>query len=105
MKRGGRPLKAGFKKTSFILNQAVIDRSELRTERVVVQSRMAFDSVGSNRGGGEAAWIMHQQMQSDPKSSWPSSYNSDNNNWNNGMVSLLSYDTERGCEEKLARTR
>ncbi|XP_058641151.1 BAG family molecular chaperone regulator 4 [Onychostoma macrolepis] len=48
---------------------------------------MAFDSVGSDRGGGEAAWIMHQQMQSDPKSSWPSSYNSDNNNWNNGMES------------------
>ncbi|XP_067269309.1 BAG family molecular chaperone regulator 4 [Pseudorasbora parva] len=48
---------------------------------------MAFDSVGSDRVGGEAAWIMHQQMQSDPKSSWPSSYNSENNNWNNGMES------------------
>ncbi|XP_051508799.1 BAG family molecular chaperone regulator 4 [Myxocyprinus asiaticus] len=46
---------------------------------------MAFDSVGSDRG--EAAWIMHQQMQSEPKSSWPSSYNSENNNWNNGMES------------------
>ncbi|XP_051963915.1 BAG family molecular chaperone regulator 4-like [Xyrauchen texanus] len=41
---------------------------------------MAFDSVGSDRG--EAAWIMHQQMQTEPKSSWPSSYNSTNNNWN-----------------------
>jgi len=63
---------------------------------------MAFDSVGSDRVGGEAAWIMHQQMQSDPKSSWPSSYNSDNNNWNNGMVSLLSSDSGnvRGREEK-----
>ncbi|XP_055024975.2 BAG family molecular chaperone regulator 4 [Misgurnus anguillicaudatus] len=48
---------------------------------------MAFDAVGSDRSGGEAAWIMHQHMQTDPKSSWPSSYNSENNNWNNGMES------------------
>ncbi|KAA0713736.1 BAG family molecular chaperone regulator 4 [Triplophysa tibetana] len=48
---------------------------------------MAFDSVGSDRAGGEAAWIMHQHMQSDPKSSWPAGYNSENNNWNNGMES------------------
>lgn len=47
---------------------------------------MSFDSVGE-RVGAEAAWIMHQQMQSDPKSPWPSSYNSHNNNWNNGMDS------------------
>lgn len=88
--------------TKLWLTEVNLGRKEL-----VVQSRMAFDSVGSDRGGGEAAWIMHQQMQSDPKSSWPSSYNSDNNNWNNSMVSLLSYDTDRGCrcEEKLARTR
>ncbi|TRY65357.1 hypothetical protein DNTS_013764 [Danionella cerebrum] len=46
---------------------------------------MAFDSVGSDRGGGEATWIMHQQMQPDTKSSWPPGFNSENNNWNNSM--------------------
>lgn len=48
---------------------------------------MAFDSVGSDRGRGEATWIMHQQMQPETKSPWPSSYKSENNNWNNGMES------------------
>ncbi|TRY95186.1 hypothetical protein DNTS_032481 [Danionella cerebrum] len=52
---------------------------------------MAFDSVGSDRGGGEATWIMHQQMQPDTKSSWPPGFNSENNNWNNSMSSVQSF--------------
>ncbi|XP_038839757.1 BAG family molecular chaperone regulator 4-like [Salvelinus namaycush] len=41
----------------------------------------------NDRSAGDAAWVMHHQMQSNPKSVWPSNFNSENNNvnWNNAM--------------------
>ncbi|XP_041753188.1 BAG family molecular chaperone regulator 4 isoform X2 [Coregonus clupeaformis] len=41
----------------------------------------------NDRSAGDAAWVMHHQMQSNPKSAWPSNFNSENNNvnWSNAM--------------------
>ncbi|XP_036835995.1 BAG family molecular chaperone regulator 4 isoform X2 [Oncorhynchus mykiss] len=44
--------------------------------------------MANDRSAGDAAWVMHHQMPSNPKAAWPSNYNSENNNvnWSNAMA-------------------
>uniref|UniRef100_A0A4W5KLS5 BCL2 associated athanogene 4 n=1 Tax=Hucho hucho TaxID=62062 RepID=A0A4W5KLS5_9TELE len=51
----------------------------------------------NDRSAGDAAWVMHHQMPSNPKSAWPSNYNSENNNvnWSNAMA-MQAYPNGHG---------